>query len=440
MKKKILLLLVVSLGLSLGTSKVVHAQTRYKEKEVNQYGTITYEHFRLLEALDGKESETSSEQFNQTFFISKSYTRGISSFYLLKNSQQQEVGYVSASSVTLTGDKPEGVKRTIIRSKEILREDYPIYTNFSWYEKQSSTDLLDEKVKVKGVYHHFDGEIYYALYDMAGKWIGLVDQKATEEPIKETSEDVEATQESSEKEDVETEVPVTSEDETAEETEDETSEVLSVPEPPMETMRPTPNPRDIFSQHFMSGNPSGGSMRVQPRTQPTIMTPQPFQGTKFSSKQEFVEMLARDAQVLGKQYNIYPSVMIAQAILESGYGESQLTKEANNFYGMKFTVGVDEGKFERYDIYSDEFVNGRRVSLPATFRKYPTAKDSLEDYAKKIAYGLNWDKHFYRGAWRDVAATYQEATRSLTGKYATDPQYDQKLNQIIANWNLNQYD
>lgn len=435
---------MIGLGLFfyLGKGIDVAAQTKYREEPVNQYGTITYERFRLLETLDGKAHESTFSQFNQTFFVSTSYTQGISTFYLLENAKRETVGYISASSVTLTGDKQEGMKQPLIQYEVISSEAYPLYANFSWKKQQDSTEIVHQKVRIKGAYHHFNGSTYYDTYDLDGKWLGFIDSQATEETDQRELNEATA----SETSDVVVETEASVEEVTKETTmiEEESPKKPSEQEMPMEAN--TPNLK--VNPYFISGVKSGGSTRVQ-RQNPqegtqqgttTIRTPQAFQGTKFSSKQEFVDLLAKDAQVIGEKYGIYPSVMIAQAILESAYGESKLTKEANNFYGMKFTVGVDEGSFDRYDIYSDEFVNGQRVSLPASFRKYPTAKDSLEDYAQKIAQGVNWDKHFYRGAWRSVAQTYQEATRSLTGKYATDPEYDQKLNQIIVNWNLSQYD
>lgn len=437
-------IITLFLFLQLGLNVAVADQVKYKESSVNQYGTITYERARLIESLAGEMDESNVSPLNQTFFVRASYTQGISTYYLLEDLKGKEVGYVSASSVTLTGDKQEGVKQSLVQYEVIHSDKYPLFADFTWKEKQDSAELINQKIRIKGAYHHFNGSIYYDTYDLEGNWLGLLDSQATEtveatdliatkEAETTTSTVVQETTESLEEEKKESTI-----------IEEESPNMASIREMPMETNLASVN----LSTYFISGVKSGRSTRVQRQEeqgslQPSLQvigTPQAFQEITFSSKQEFVNLLAQDAQVIGAKYGIYPSVMIAQAILESGYGESKLTKEANNFYGMKFTAGVDEGSFERYDIYSDEFVNGQRVSLPASFRKYPTAKDSLEDYAKKIAQGVNWDKHFYRGAWRSVAKTYQEATKSLTGKYATDPEYDQKLNQIISNWNLSQYD
>jgi flagellum-specific peptidoglycan hydrolase FlgJ len=159
----------------------------------------------------------------------------------------------------------------------------------------------------------------------------------------------------------------------------------------------------------------------------------------WTDNASFIKAIAPSAQKLADQYGLYPSVMIAQAALESGFGASKLSKEANNLFGIKFSSG-DEGKFEKYDIPSDEFINGIRVTLPASFRKYATISDSLLDNAKLLANGLSWNAKFYQGTWRKNARTYQEATQSLTGKYATDPNYHTKLNQLIVTWDLTKYD
>ena len=47
---------------------------------------------------------------------------------------------------------------------------------------------------------------------------------------------------------------------------------------------------------------------------------------------------------------------------------------------------------------------------------------------------------YYSGTWRGNAQNYKEATAALQGKYATDPNYSKKLNNIIEKWHLFQYD
>ncbi|EMF0131667.1 peptidoglycan DD-metalloendopeptidase family protein, partial [Enterococcus hirae] len=53
---------------------------------------------------------------------------------------------------------------------------------------------------------------------------------------------------------------------------------------------------------------------------------------------------------------------------------------------------------------------------------------------------LTGNSHFYDGVWKTNAKTYQEATKFLTGRYATDTSYDKKLNGLIETYDLTKYD
>lgn len=64
----------------------------------------------------------------------------------------------------------------------------------------------------------------------------------------------------------------------------------------------------------------------------------------------------------------------------------------------------------------------------------------MEDYAALLKKGLSGNPSFYQGTWKDYAGTYQEATKALTGKYATDTSYDKKLNALIETYQLTSFD
>ena len=57
---------------------------------------------------------------------------------------------------------------------------------------------------------------------------------------------------------------------------------------------------------------------------------------EYENKEEFVKMLASHSS-LAKEYNIFPEVMMGQAILESGWGKSDLAKNNKNLFGVKVT-------------------------------------------------------------------------------------------------------
>jgi flagellum-specific peptidoglycan hydrolase FlgJ/transcriptional regulator len=151
----------------------------------------------------------------------------------------------------------------------------------------------------------------------------------------------------------------------------------------------------------------------------------------------FIDEIAPSVVTLSQQYGIYGSVMMAQAILESSYGRSELASAPNyNLFGIK---GDYNGQYVMMKTLEDNG-KGQYYTINAKFRKYPSYKESLEDNAKKIRYGVSWNATYYKKAWRENAKTYKDATKALTGTYATDTRYNTKLNSLIERYNLTQYD
>ncbi|WP_129045458.1 glycoside hydrolase family 73 protein [Companilactobacillus metriopterae] len=161
--------------------------------------------------------------------------------------------------------------------------------------------------------------------------------------------------------------------------------------------------------------------------------------TKAATPQEQQAFLATAvplAQQMAAKYNIYASVMLAQAILESSWGQSLLATEAHNLFGMK---GDYNGNY--YTIQTGEWSQEQGYYyISANFRKYPSWTESFGDNGNKIRNGVSWDSTYYSGAWKENAATYKDATQALQGKYATSPTYAQSLNNVIETYNLTQYD
>ncbi|MBO0461690.1 MULTISPECIES: glucosaminidase domain-containing protein [unclassified Enterococcus] len=154
----------------------------------------------------------------------------------------------------------------------------------------------------------------------------------------------------------------------------------------------------------------------------------------------FVNSITQSANRVAPAYGLYTSVMLAQAILETGYGTSFLARNANNFFGMKFKDGEDEGKYNFIWHVSNEVINGATVPVNSKFRVYQSTDESFKDNAVKLKYGVPWDPVRYRGTWKVNTRSYRDATRALTGTYATDPDYGTKLNNIIERWRLDQFD
>ncbi|MBC6298346.1 GW domain-containing glycosaminoglycan-binding protein, partial [Listeria sp. FSL L7-1517] len=156
-----------------------------------------------------------------------------------------------------------------------------------------------------------------------------------------------------------------------------------------------------------------------------------------SYQQTFINSVSSQAMELSKKYNLYPSVMIAQASLESNWGRSELGKAPNyNLFGIKGSYNGKSVVMKTWE-YSD---SKGWYQINANFAKYPSYKESLESNAKLLRNGLSWSSSYYKGTWRENTKTYKDATAWLQGRYATDNTYASKLNSLISQYNLTKYD
>ena len=152
----------------------------------------------------------------------------------------------------------------------------------------------------------------------------------------------------------------------------------------------------------------------------------------------FLNTATRQAQKVAKKYGLYPSVMIAQAIVESNWGQSGLAVNANNLFGMKADDSWPGGTYSAKTREEDK--NGKSYYITAKFRKYNTYQESFDDNGKKLRLGVSWQPDRYQGAWLENASSYADATKALTGTYATANNYNTILNSRITAYNLTQYD
>lgn len=132
---------------------------------------------------------------------------------------------------------------------------------------------------------------------------------------------------------------------------------------------------------------------------------------------------------------ILVSVRLAQACLESSYGQSELARNARNFAGIKASspwVG------ETYTKLSDEEIDGKMKPNPSEFRKYGSVEEFIKDHSNFFTSTQKRAEEVYKQAIE--ATTYVGQCAALTGTYATDSGYGAKLIQIIEDYNLTQFD
>jgi len=140
------------------------------------------------------------------------------------------------------------------------------------------------------------------------------------------------------------------------------------------------------------------------------------------TRQEFFQRYLSIAKAATAGTPIFPSVVLSVAALESSNGNSRLTREANNFFGIK---AFDSWKGSKYKIDTTEYENGQAVTVPAFFRKYDLPQDSFADYVKLIT---SADR--YRAALKATNASDQVDAIKEAG-YSTDPHYTTKVGEIL---------
>ncbi|URZ87776.1 glucosaminidase domain-containing protein [Floricoccus penangensis] len=152
------------------------------------------------------------------------------------------------------------------------------------------------------------------------------------------------------------------------------------------------------------------------------------------SQKSWFENIYPEAVKLANNNNLFASVILSQTIAESAWGQSELAMNANNLFGVK---ADSSWTGEIYEKDTNEFVDGKSITVKAKFRKYPSQVDSLKDYVNKIT--GNPDR--YTNVLKSKAQTFENAAQALqNGGYATDPNYANNLINRIKNYNLNALD
>lgn len=125
---------------------------------------------------------------------------------------------------------------------------------------------------------------------------------------------------------------------------------------------------------------------------------------------------------------LYPSVMLAQSALESGWGKSGLTKKANNFFGIKTRSSKNHPwNGESYTARTREVFNGKETYINEPFRKYDNAEDSFYDRNMFLQVNSRYKKNGVFSANSPI----QQIEAIKKAGYATAPDYVEKISNIL---------
>ena len=142
----------------------------------------------------------------------------------------------------------------------------------------------------------------------------------------------------------------------------------------------------------------------------------------------FIAMLLPAAQALQRAHGIPTSLTLAQAALETGWGEHA---PGNNLFGIK----ADKAwKGNSVDVTTHEVIGGKRVKMVCQFRAYPTLSYSIADRADFFLKNKR-----YAGCFKQKGGEAWAHAVADAG-YATDPNYAKSLIAIMRGRIMAQYD
>lgn len=146
-----------------------------------------------------------------------------------------------------------------------------------------------------------------------------------------------------------------------------------------------------------------------------------------------------------KKTGVLASVSLAQFILESGYGKSELAQEANNCFGMKKSLsgnGWAGSVWDGKSIYTKKTKEQRSwgtETVTAEFRRYGCVEDSITDHSAYLTGAKKGNALRYEGL--KGCTDYRKAAQIIkAGGYATSTTYVERLCRVIEQWKLTQYD
>lgn len=161
---------------------------------------------------------------------------------------------------------------------------------------------------------------------------------------------------------------------------------------------------------------------------------QQAQAKLIRQRKAFINKIGPIAHSVDKSYALLPSITIAQACLESNYGQSALAQKYNNLFGVKGTNPNTSAILS-----TEEYVKGQWLKVKARFQIYDSYQSSIEAHARLFQSGTTWNHHQYRHVL--TAKSYQAQAKALVQDgYATDPNYATKLINIIQQYNLARFD
>lgn len=144
--------------------------------------------------------------------------------------------------------------------------------------------------------------------------------------------------------------------------------------------------------------------------------------------EEFFEWIAPSAVRICEKYGLYPSVCMAQAAIESGWGEATIGEY--NLFGRKAVSGDKQISLQTSECYDGEW-----VEIMAPFKLYDSLDEAIEDYCILLT-----EEPVYMPALVFIGKDRDAYIEAMAQVYATSPEYHNSIKNTIRANNLTEFD
>jgi len=203
---------------------------------------------------------------------------------------------------------------------------------------------------------------------------------------------------------------------------------------------------DLITRQMGGADPSSASASpplASPRSEPVNLIPPPQraacshvlrdsqagQRTEAVARPDndsFISRLLSPAREVARLSGIPHQLIIAQAALESGWGNREILtaggRPSHNLFGIKATP---DWKGESTEVMTSEYINGALQKVKASFRVYKNYAEALTDYSHFLTANPRYQKVINNPSMENAAQALQQSG------YATDPNYANKLIKIM---------
>lgn len=147
--------------------------------KLEKYGTVKNKNYSLWKNLELTEKIKDKQELAQkTFLIKNEYHHFNGSiYYELYNNQNEFIGFMAKEDISLENNAG-GSYISTWKYGTVTKKNYSLWQNFSFsQERNNSTTFYQQTLLMKGEYHHFNGSIYYSVYDNQDNWLGYINKE-----------------------------------------------------------------------------------------------------------------------------------------------------------------------------------------------------------------------------------------------------------------------